>query len=52
MNKSLADLKAGLDYAKSKLEEETLSTEDREYWVNKITEYKMLLENSVMLLEG
>lgn len=52
MGKSLADLKAGLDFAKSKLQEETLSTDEREYWVGKLNEYTTLIEESVTLLEG
>lgn len=51
MGKSLADLKAGLDFAKSKLQEESLSTDEREYWVSKLGEYQVLIEESVKLLE-
>jgi len=61
MSKSIADLKAALDYAKSKVikfdtELSEMSNEyaceQRELWVNKVNELERQIDESVRILEG
>lgn len=59
MGKTLAELKAGLDLAKSKVlyydtnESYSEAHQDaREIWVEKVKEYERLIDESARILEG
>lgn len=59
MNKSLTDLKAGLDYAKSKVlycetneSYDEKNQDELEYWRGKIWEFERLIDESARILEG
>jgi len=52
MNKSLADIKAALDYAERmvKRADDAGNIKDRDYWTDKMLEYDKMITESVQLL--